>query len=277
MSLVDRYRRAKAPVRPFVRRHWRNPLFAGTASLARRYLAIYENGTHDLLVNGEAEVVRRLAPGTLRVAIDVGGFEGEWTALVRREQPGCAVHTFEPSPTVAELLAQRFAGDDLVIVNRCALGHESGEATLHVDRAAPSKTSLVPSLADTRPVAVRVARGDDYLAEQGIEHVGFLKIDAEGHDLRVLEGFSDTLRAARITALQFEYNVWNVTSRALLADFYDLLEPLGYRIGKVHPDGVDYRPYDLALENWVGPACVAVHRDHPDVLAATSVDGGADA
>lgn len=271
MDMVERYRRAKSPVRPFVRRHWQHPVLAGVARTARRVIALYENETHDLNVNGEAEVMRRLVPLGMRRVIDAGCFEGSWTSLVRGLYPECTVHCFEPSPAVADALDVRFADDDRVIVNHCALSDAAGEATLHIDLLQPSMTSLVPSDATTRATTVRTLTGDEYLEEVGWDRLDFLKVDAEGHDFHILRGFRGALTDGRIQALQFEYNRWNVRSRVLLADFYELLEPLGYRIGKVHPDGVDFRRYDIALENWIGPACVAVHRDHPAIVAALSV------
>lgn len=272
MTWVDRYRRLKSPVRPFVRRHWRHPILAGGARLARRYLAVYENTTHDLQVNGEAEVIRRLAPFRPRVVMDVGAFEGNWTRTVLETLPDTAVHAVEPSPEVADALTRRVSGSRRVSVHRCALSDHNGRATLHVHREDASLTSLVPSdPAVTTPMTVPVRRGDDLLAELGVDRLDMVKVDAEGHDLAVLRGFERTLATAAVTVVQFEYNTWNIRSRSLLFDFYELLEPCGYRLGKVHPDGVDFRNYDTAMENWVGPACVAVHRDHPEVIAALSV------
>lgn len=272
--VVDRYRRLKAPVRPFVRRHWRHPAFAGLASVSRRYLAIHGNDDHDLSVNGEAEIIRRLERLPVRTAVDVGGFEGSWTDLVLAHHPAARVECVEPSPARADELERTYAGDQRVHVHRVALGEEAGEATLHVHRVHPSLTSLVPSdPADTDEVKVRLEHGDELLAQCGIDHLDLLKVDAEGYDLHVLRGFSGAFAAGRVTVVQFEYNTWNIRSRCLLADFYELLEPFGYAVGKVHPDGVDFRPYAFELENWVGPACVAVRRDRTDLLELLGCGG----
>lgn len=272
MTWVDRYRGLKAPVRPFVRRHWRNPLLATSADVARRYLAIYENNDHNLRRNGEQQVIQRLRPFSPIVAMDVGAFEGTWTDLALDALPDISIHAFEPSPAVARHLADRIAEEKRVTLHRMALSDADGEATLFVNRLDGSMTSLVPSDPKTTiPVAVATCRGDTILEELGIDHLDILKIDAEGHDLRVLHGFEQALSDGRVTVAQFEYNTWNIKSRTLLADFYELLVPLGYRIGKVHPDGVDFADYDETLENWIGPACVAVNMDHADVLDALDI------
>lgn len=273
MNWVDVYRRVKSPVRPLVRQHWRNPVVAGVASTARRFLSIYENGSHDMLVNGEAVALRRLARLGLGVVIDVGSHEGLWTDQVLAASPSAVVHCFEPQPALGDLLEARFGSHPRVSVHRSALGSTSGRAVLHVNPRDTALTSLVPGTEPTVDVEVDVERGDDVLRREGISQVDFLKVDAEGHDLEVLKGFGEALSGAAVRVVQFEYNVWNIHSRVLLADFYDLLEPLGYRLGKVHPDGVDFRPYSTAYENWVGPSCIAVHRDHPDHLQAIAVRG----
>lgn len=248
-------------------------MLRGVANTARRVLAIYENETYNFEVNGEAEVIERLRPFDLRVAIDVGVYEGEWTRAVRASHPAADVHCFEASPAVAATLRELFADDPKVTVNHLALGPAEEMVTLHVDSLNPSLTSVVASdSTSTTPVDVPMRRGDDYLREHGIEHVDLLKIDTEGFDLNVLRGFSTALESARVTVVQFEYNKWAIRSRALLVDYYQLLEPLGYRLGKVHPDGVDFRDYDPSLENWIGPACVAVHESRPEIIRALGLD-----
>lgn len=273
MNWVDVYRRVKAPVRPLVRRHWRNPVLAGAASTARRFLSIYENGSHDMLVNGEALALRRLARLGLGVVLDVGGHEGQWTQQVISASPSAYVHCFEPQPALGDVLEARFGSHPRVTVHRCALGSRSGRAILHVNPRDTALTSLVQGDEPTVDVEVDVRCGDDVLRREGIAEVDFLKVDAEGHDLEVLKGFHDALSSGAVRVVQFEYNLWNIHSRVLLADFYELLDPLGYALGKVHPDGVDFRPYSTAYENWVGPSCIAVRREHPELIDAIAVKG----
>jgi hypothetical protein len=39
------------------------------------------------------------------------------------------------------------------------------------------------------PIEVQLRTGREFCAEQGIDHIDYLKVDAEGHDLEVLKGF----------------------------------------------------------------------------------------
>jgi hypothetical protein len=56
----------------------------------------------------------------------------------------------------------------------------------------------------------------------------------------------------RISVAQFEYNHRWVYARFFLRDAFDLLEPLGYRLGKLTPVGVEFYPrWDADLETFV--------------------------
>lgn len=263
------YAVAKAQARSAVARHWRSRPATGAARVARSYLRAYQNDNHDLSSNGEAEVVRRLAGTGLRIAVDVGAHHGVWTQVLLDAHPDATVHCFEASPDTAAGLRRRFADDPRVVLTAKGLAAEAGTVDLYVDRRDSSVTSVVAprGRSGVDVVAVEVLRGDDYLADLAIDHVDYLKIDVEGFDLDVLRGFGAALAAGAIDALQFEYNHLSIASHRLLADYYALLEPLGYAIGKVHPDGVDFQPYRTQSETWIGPACVAVLRSRPDLIA----------
>ena len=84
--------------------------------------------------------------------------------------------------------------------------------------------------------------GSDYLIDNNIETIDFLKIDVEGHDLNVLEGFDQYLKNVRI--IQFEYGVFNVDSKGLLVDFYYLLSGFGFILGRLYPNKVLFSEYN---------------------------------
>src|SRR5205814_1103726 len=78
-----------------------------------------------------------------------------------------------------------------------------------------------------------------------------LKIDTEGNDLEVLHGAKGLLQAGGIEMLQFEYNHRWITARRFLLDVFELLTPLGYRLGKVTGSGIEfYAKWDFELESF---------------------------
>ncbi len=52
-------------------------------------------------------------------------------------------------------------------------------------------------------VKFELKTGSDYLLQNGINSVDFLKIDTEGYELNVIKGFGDTIKSVRF--IQFEY------------------------------------------------------------------------
>ena len=52
-------------------------------------------------------------------------------------------------------------------------------------------------------VAARIATGDQYIFEHGIDMVDFLKIDVEGAEWDVLEGFANAFTAKKVQMVRF--------------------------------------------------------------------------
>jgi len=90
----------------------------------------------------------------------------------------------------------------------------------------------------------------------------------EGAERLVLKGFSEALDAGRIDVIQFEYGKVAILTHFLLKDFYELFEDKGYAVGKIFPDHVDFRPYKLEDEDFLGPNYLAVRRERADIIEA---------
>lgn len=218
--------------------------------------------------NGEA-VLQRAAlrldpPGRDFVAFDVGANIGEWSrSLV--EAAGEAgrlddvvLHAFEPSSYTFGRL-QEAALPQHTVLNQVALSDRVGAAKLHIVHPGAGTNSLhrrpEPGAAEPAPrtsEGIVVTTLDAYCSGRAIETIHLLKIDTEGHDLTVLHGARSMLAERRILLTQFEYNHRWVQDRHFLKDAFDFLLPLGYRIGKVTPAGVEcYEAWDHELESFV--------------------------
>jgi hypothetical protein len=51
---------------------------------------------------------------------------------------------------------------------------------------------------------VEVVSGDEFCRQHGIEHISYLKVDTEGHDMEVLEGFAGMLQREEIDIVEVE-------------------------------------------------------------------------
>jgi len=147
---------------------------------------------------GEPEL--RLIPKTFdrkRIAVDIGANVGMVTYLLRRY--ASKVLAVEPNPALAERLRVAFPGPEVEVLPY-AMSDTSGYAELiipNVDgQELTGRSSLEPTangdLATRRIVVPR--RTLDALSLRG---VGFVKVDVEGHELKVLHGGENLLTQQR--------------------------------------------------------------------------------
>ena len=83
-------------------------------------------------------------------------------------------------------------------------------------------------------------RGDEFLAQEGIAAIDFLKLDVEGAEHLVLQGLEANLRKQSVRFVQFEYGQKDILTHFLLRDFYHLFGSYGYIVGKIFPDYVEF-------------------------------------
>ena len=128
------------------------------------------------------------------VVLDIGAHHGYYTLLASKLAGSRGkVFSFEPSPRERRrlLLHKRLNRCGNVSVQALALGDQERESELHVAEDAQSgHNSLMPPAvtSETSRVRVRVARLDNWLQDQDIDHVDFIKMDVEGGELAVLHG-----------------------------------------------------------------------------------------
>ncbi len=231
------------------------------------FLMAAKNFNSEFDKNGEQMVLRRLAPLGLKTLFDVGANEGEWTAMASAEIPGARIHAFEIVGETFALLKKNCAALQNVTANNFGLYSCDGEISMNVYDASNKFSSHVdyPN-GPCRKKQCPVRTGGSYMREHGIDRIDFLKIDVEGAESDVLKGFMDALDNGRIDVIQFEYGKVSILTHFLLCDFYALLESRGYALGKIYPDFVDFRPYTLDDEDFLGPNYLACSRQRPDIL-----------
>jgi FkbM family methyltransferase len=215
---------------------------------------------HELMYGAfeEAEmrfVERLLRPGM--TVVDVGAHHGLYTLLAaKRVGRRGRVIACEPSERERARLGKHLRVNRCrnVEVESCALGNERGEAELYlVDGFRDWGNSLrPPAVAEaTRSVSVAVRKLDDVLAERGIERVDFIKLDAEGGELAVLEGARRLLQTAPRPAILAEVEdvrtrPWGYPARAIMQQ----LARWNYRwfalseMGTLYPASADEESYD---------------------------------
>ncbi len=223
-------------------------------------LDAYENSNHRLEANGELVVLNTISKSAVDVVVDAGSNIGDWTDAALNAISGAKIFCADIEPEMRALLNDRFEHEDRVRVLEYGFGSYSGEVSYRFAKKDPGHTSMVVSSfasgATARPGTIK--HGDSFKREYEIDYIDLLKIDSEGSEYSILEGFSGALQAQRIKVVQFEYGLATALAGCQLRDFYELLLPLGYTIGKIYPDGVDFRSYDVEHETFRGCNYLAV-------------------
>lgn len=140
----------------------------------------------------ELRLVKHLCrPG--QDSIDVGANIGTYLHAMKRHSRH--VYAFEPVPWLAPLLAKKF-GRRIVVAN-VALSGEAKTAPLHIPlvdgEPVTGLSTLSPELAATEAPYREILVETQPLDQIYGGDVGFIKIDVEGHEDRVLDGARQTI------------------------------------------------------------------------------------
>jgi FkbM family methyltransferase len=230
----------------------------------------YENDEWDMCANGETSLIQRLAPAAFTTVFDVGAHVGDWSAEALRAWSGAHVHAFEVAGPTFDRMKAHLAAAQLsprVTLNWLGLADVTAAREMYYIPEHPHLTSDVARHPfPATPFLANLIAGDEYIQQQGIATVDFIKIDVEGAEHLVLKGLERSIEAGRIGCIQFEYGAFSVQTRVLLADYYARLAP-SYWIGKVFPTHVEFRDYDWTMENFRFSNFLAVRRSRPDLRA----------
>ena len=146
-------------------------------------------------VEPELAILHELVPIGC-TAIDVGANRGYYSWALA--SVAASVEAFEPNPLLAKFAKAKLRRK--AHVHEVALSDHGGTATLYIPRrASGSSLHIIGNLGNVYAhdrvdeIQVRLATLDSY----GFENVGFLKIDVEGSEMKVLAGARETIRISQ--------------------------------------------------------------------------------
>lgn len=218
-------------------------------------------------ISGEVEAAVSTIVRAEPTVFDIGANKGEWTQILLQRIPASRVFLFEPAVDCHEFLRPLFSNRVTLVPS--AVGAEKGSAELWSSEATDGAASLHRRKdsyfagREFRSTPVQVTTIDDFMKQSAIEVVDFVKLDIEGHELAALQGARDALQGGKIRALSFEFGSSNINSRTYFRDFWDLLNPLGYRLARITPGGrlLPIQPYSEDLEYFRGVTNYVAVRD----------------
>ncbi len=220
--------------------NYENPRYYHWAyAFSERYVNLYRgDNIGDRAVNGEwhflKEFIKEKNP---KIIFDVGANEGFYPRQIRAYGSNAIVYSFEPVNAIYEQLRNEFKDDDRVIAEKLALSDQSGAATIYKTQNSEMNTlqdthgTTLPKYDKTEEITCITL--DEYCEKKGINHIDLLKIDVEGHDLKVLKGAEKMLRAGKVDTITFEYGLFQTFSHDFVYDFYLFLKQFGYTLYKM--------------------------------------------
>lgn len=217
----------------------------GTARSLSRSLRVY-HGDHVRRAAMDGLYARFLRPGDL--AFDIGAHVGDRISSFRRL--GARVVALEPQPGPARALRLIHGRDPKVTLVEAACGDSEGTATLRINSANPTVSTLSGEFVDAahgqegwreqvwdRELTVPCTTLDALIAEHGLP--AFVKIDVEGFEARVLAGLSQTPHALSFEFTTIQRDVAeNCLARLAAIGPYRFNVALGESQALVFPDAV---------------------------------------
>jgi|GEM_PF-2174449 len=233
-------------------------------------ISVLYNGykfSYDSSENGEDEFINHLAALYNKRCFrffDVGAHHGTYSALIVEYFDDYSGQLFEPTPASYKKLSAKYGKNQSLKLNNAALSNFNGQAQFIQYPDDPTRNGLSGVGREvtfkSEDILCDVLRGDDYCKSEHIDSFHLLKIDAEGHDFNVIDGFEQLITAKKIDVIQFEYTFKHADIGIPLRRYYEFFESRGYKIGPVRKFGIDfYEEFDPRFNQYeLGPNYVAV-------------------
>jgi len=148
-------------------------------------------------------------------------------------------HYFDPVNEFIESLSKQLNRNKLSYFNNFGLGNENKQIYYY-----PKYQSFYNRIKscgisdDLNKVNLEIKKANDYIIANNISSIDFLKIDTEGYELNVLQGFEKSLQTVKL--IQFEYGGTFLDNNIKLIDVINYLEDNGfYKFSYLTPNGTE--------------------------------------
>jgi FkbM family methyltransferase len=212
------------------------------------------------------KIMKNINEGYGRLHVDVGANEGDCIDFARYE-PDTFVLAFEPVPKLCETIRAKTTHLRNFKLVETAVSNFNGVSQLNISPESQygdySCSSLLefsdksktdwPGREDFKfidSVDVNVIRLDNFIIENGITKIDFLKIDTQGHDLKVLEGCGKLISIVKMGTMEagakndILYNGQNTEEESI-----KFLQSHGFEIVSVDSNDVFRNEVNIVFRN----------------------------
>jgi FkbM family methyltransferase len=178
---------------------------------------------------------QQLKPGY--TVLDIGAHIGFFSNITA-QMVGAAgkVYAFEPTPSTHAMLQKMCASNkntDIVTPVNKAVGIEDGTITFYVSDDKIDNTNSTVGYRDAgnhRPIDITLTSVDNFVQQQGLKQVNFIKIDVEGAEYDTIRGASHTLKTFKPACILAIHPKLIAAKGDKLEDIYDFVVNTGYQV-----------------------------------------------
>lgn len=219
----------------------------------------YDNPYH----SGEEWFIKNiLAEEEVSVCLDIGANVGNYSSFLIDEF-SCTVYAIEPlSSSFGELEKKAASYGGKLIPRRYAASDYVGEGVMSA-KADFAETATLDFTGPSQTLyqeRVPITTIDEFVKQERITRVDFIKIDTEGFEREVLRGMSETLMMLKPKYVQFEFNIMQLKRGYTVRDMQALMPT--YTLYRLLPHGwVPLNPNSFADNIFMFQNIVAIRND----------------
>lgn len=200
----------------------------------------YETSGEKQVVEYIKKAIKENNPTIFDIGANVGGYTSMLSKIWNEQ---AIIHCFEPSRKTFNQLIENTKGINNIIYNNLGCSDIEQNMLLYSYSNLSGLSSVYNRNLDhvnlkTNEVSTAFFTTiDNYCKKNNIEHIHFLKMDVEGHELSVLQGANKMISENNIDYIQFEFGGCNIDSRTFFKDFFYLLHDK-YNIFRILKNGL---------------------------------------
>ncbi len=171
----------------------------------------------------------------LKTVFDVGANVGNFSEAIIKNNFNSKIYAFEPVKSTFEKLVKNLDKNSNLDFQKLALGDTEQKISINVfDEKNSVLNSLNPHAMNKdggESEEIEVQRGDYFCGKNNISHINLLKIDTEGFELNVLEGFSRMLNSKNVDLIYLETGFNFINKRnTYFSNILDFMNKHGYQL-----------------------------------------------
>ena len=171
--------------------------------------------------------------------LDIGAGQAESINRFKKILPNSIIHSFEPVEERIQIITnwlKTFPHNNNITLNHCAMGDKIEEKTFYVNNKTKASSFLKLNKKNKEDhlkeeIKINVNTVDNYVKQNNINHIDYLKIDTQGYEEEVLKGSIETLKSGIVKYIEVEIILSDYYEKT--TNFYDMekiLLPLNYRL-----------------------------------------------